>query len=327
MDLTADSQAMLLLCSHLGLSDETGPKPLTLREWNSLARRLLDSSLGTPGGLLGLSIDDLRTELAFSDNETRRLVRLLSRGGGLAIELERLESLGIWIVTRADAHYPQRLKQRLKQATPAVLFGAGERALLEQPGLAVVGSRNVDDHGKTCADFIGNACAREGLVLYSGGARGVDAISTQAALEARGTAVGVLAHSLEKAIRAPDARPRLVSGDLALVTPYSPNAGFSVGAAMGRNKLIYALADYALVIASDAGKGGTWAGATEALKAKLLPIFVLDGPNVPEGNHQLLQQGAISFPVSLLTPSLALREWLQVQADGFAPSLVQARLL
>jgi len=327
MDLTADSQTMLLLCSRLGLSDETGPKPLTLREWNSLARKLPGSSLGTPGGLLGLSVDALRTELPLSDNEAERLARLLSRGGGLAIELERLESLGIWVVTRADAHYPRRLKQRLKRAAPAILFGAGERALLGQPGLAVVGSRNVNDHGKTCADFIGNACGREGLVLYSGGARGVDAISTQAALEARGTAVGILAHSLEKAIRAPDARPKLMNGDLALVTPYSPNAGFSVGAAMGRNKLVYALADYALVIASDAGKGGTWAGATEALKAKWLPVFVLDGPDVPEGNRQLLQKGALPFPNSLLTASLALREWLKAQADGFAPSPVQTRLL
>ena len=327
MDLTTDSQAMLLLCSRLGLSDETGPKPLTLREWNSLARRLLSSSLGTPGGLLGLSVGDLITALSLSDNEAERLARLLSRGGGLAIELERLESLGIWIVTRADTQYPRRLKQRLKHAAPAILFGAGERALLGQPGLAVVGSRNVDDHGKACADFIGNACASEGLVLYSGGARGVDAISAKAALEARGTAVGILAHSLEKAIRAPDARPKLVNGDLALVTPYSPKAGFSVGAAMGRNKLIYALADYALVIASDAGKGGTWAGATEALKAKWLPVFVLDSPDVPDGNRQLLQKGALPFPNSLLTASLTLREWLEAQADGFAPSPVQARLL
>jgi len=327
MELTADSQAMLLLCSHLGLSDETGTKPLTLREWNSLARKLLGSSLEIPGRLLGLSVDALKTELSLSDNEAERLARLLGRGGGLAIELERLESLGIWVVTRADAHYPRRLKQRLEYAAPAILFGAGERPLLGQPGLAVVGSRNVDDHGKACADFIGNACACEGLVLYSGGARGVDTISTKAALEARGTAVGILAHSLEKAIRAPDARPKLVSGDLALVTPYSPNAGFSVGAAMGRNKLIYALADYALIIASDAGKGGTWTGATEALKAKWLPVFVLNGPDIPEGNRQLLQKGALSFPNSLLTASLALREWLEAQADGFAPSPVQARLL
>jgi predicted Rossmann fold nucleotide-binding protein DprA/Smf involved in DNA uptake len=327
MTLAADSQAMLMLCSRLSLSDQSAPKPLTLREWNSLAHRLLDSSVGTPGGLLGLSLDELQSELGLSEDESERLVRLLSRGGGLAVELERLESLGMWVLTRADVHYPQRLKRRLQHAAPPVLFGAGERELLGQPGLAVVGSRNVDDSGRACADFIGNACARDGLVLYSGGARGVDAISTNAALEARGTAVGVLAHSLEQSIRSADVRPRLMSGDLALITPYSPNAGFNVGAAMGRNKLIYALADYALVIASEVGKGGTWAGATEALKAKWVPVFVLDGPNVPEGNQQLQQKGAISFPVSLLSGTFALREWLEARADDMAPPPTQPRLI
>ena len=326
MDLTADSQAILLLCSRLALSKEPEFKPLTLREWNSLARKILDSSLSSPSGLLGLSTDRLKAGLNLSDSQVERVLRLLERGGGLAIELERLESLGIWVVTRADKRYPQRLRKRLRHSAPAVLFGAGERELLGQPGLAVVGSRHVDDHGKECAEFIGNACAQEGLVLYSGGARGVDTIATKATLDARGTAVGVLAHSLDKAIRAPDARPKLVSGDLALVTPYSPNAGFSVGAAMGRNKLIYALADYALIIASDAGKGGTWAGATEALKAKWLPVLALDGPDVPEGNRQLLQKGAISFPDSLLTHSLSLRDWLQTQTAGFELPPTQGRL-
>jgi predicted Rossmann fold nucleotide-binding protein DprA/Smf involved in DNA uptake len=96
---------------------------------------------------------------------------------------------------------------------------------------------------------------------------------------------------------------------------------------MGRNKLIYVLADYALVIASDMGKGGTWAGATEALKAKWSPVFVLDGPDVPEGNRGLVEEGAIPFPDSLLTVSLDLREWLETQTTSFAPSPVQKRLL
>ena len=96
---------------------------------------------------------------------------------------------------------------------------------------------------------------------------------------------------------------------------------------MGRNKLIYTLADYALVVASDAGKGGTWAGATEALKARRVPVFVLDGPDIPEGNRQLLQQGAFAFPDSLLKTTFALREWLEAQADAFSPSTIQPKLL
>lgn len=252
---------------------------------------------------------------------------LLERGTALAIELERLESLGIWILTRADEEYPSRLRDRLKNASPPILFASGERALIGQPGLAVVGSRNVNEQGMRCADYAGNICAHEGLVLYSGGARGVDSISTQAALQARGTAVSVLAHSLERAIRAPDARAKLTSGDLALVTPYSPWAGFSVGAAMGRNKLIYALADYALIVASGAGTGGTWAGATEALKAKWLPVFVLEGQKMPEGNRQLIERGAIPFPESLLDTSSGLREWLEEHSGDLMPPPVQGRLL
>jgi len=74
---------------------------------------------------------------------------------------------------------------------------------------------------------VGNACGLSGLVLYSGGAKGVDTLSMEAALEASGTAVGVLADSPERAIRSHEAA--LQRGDLCLVTPYSPNAGFSVG--------------------------------------------------------------------------------------------------
>jgi predicted Rossmann fold nucleotide-binding protein DprA/Smf involved in DNA uptake len=113
----------------------------------------------------------------------------------------------------------------LKDSAPPVLFYAGEKALLGQPGIAVVGSRHLDEAGQECAKFVGNACGISGQVLYSGGAKGVDTISMETALEARGTAVGVLADSLEKAIRSRETALR--RGDLCLVTPYSPNAGFS----------------------------------------------------------------------------------------------------
>ena len=82
------------------------------------------------------------------------------------------------------------------------------------------------------------------------------------ALESQGRVVCLLADSLERAIRSAENRSALESGNLLLLTPYSPKAPFSVGAAMGRNRLIYTLADYAMVVASDVETGGTWAGAT-----------------------------------------------------------------
>jgi hypothetical protein len=62
-----------------------------------------------------------------------------------------------------------------------------------------------------------------------------------------------------------------------LLTPNLPTAGFSVGGAMGRNKIIYGLADFAVVVSSDFQTGGTWAGAVEALKGGWCPVFVREG--------------------------------------------------
>jgi DNA processing protein len=325
MTISPDSQTILLLCSHLGLSSSPEFSPLTLKDWNPLAKKLQSLSL-RPGALLERFSEDIESQLKLSNEEAERISHLLQRSGSLAIELERLASLGINVLTRADADYPTRYRQRLKESAPSVLFYAGEKALLGQPGIAVVGSRHLDEAGQACAEFVGNACGLSGLVLYSGGAKGVDTLSMNAALTARGTAAGILADSLEKTIRDPEYRAAISRGDLCMATPYSPNAPFSVGTAMGRNKLIYTLADYAIVVASDVEKGGTWAGATEALRAKWIPVFVLEHPAMLEGNKMLLQKGAMGFPHPFTANRLKLKEWLDAQAALVKPDPYQPGL-
>ena len=318
MTLSDDSLTLLLLCSQLGLEDDS-LKPLTLREWNPLARRLQVASL-RPADLPAVLTGD--SPLQLSPEERARIGALLSRD--VQWEIDRLVSLGIFLLTRADPDYPERYRQRLKDSAPPVLFYAGEKALLGQPGIAVVGSRHLEKAGKECASFVGNACGHSGMVLYSGGAKGVDTISMESALEARGTAVAVLADSLIKEVKR--RKEALRQGDLCLVTPYSPDAGFSVGAAMGRNRLIYTLADYAIVVASDAETGGTWAGATETLRNRWVPVFVLEHEQMPEGNKLLLQRGALSFPHPFKEAPGKLSGWLKEKAVSLPPSPIQPRL-
>jgi DNA processing protein len=314
MNLSDESFALFLLCSHLGLPDEPDAKPLSAREWNELERKLAANSVGI-SDLAGSSAEQLKSTLRIDDNEATRLAWLLDRSSALEQELDRLADLGIWVITRFDEEFPQKLTQRLKGAASVMLYGSGDARLLNRRGLAVVGSRNIDERGFALTEFIGNACAESKLTVYSGGARGVDKTAMNAAMAAGGNAAGLLADSLEKAIRAADARRFIEEGQLVLATPYSPHASFNVGMAMARNKLIYALADYALVIASDAEKGGTWAGAEEALKAGWVPVFVVDGPNVPEGNRLLLERGAIPFPADFDESPSSLGDWLEEHAE------------
>ncbi len=106
-----------------------------------------------------------------------------------------------------------------------------------------------------------------------------------------------MSDSLERGALARDNREPLMDHKLVLISPYDPAAGFNVGHAMQRNKVIYALADAALVVISDFEKGGTWAGAIEQLeKLHFVPVFVRDGANAGKGNSALLRHGAVPWP-------------------------------
>ncbi|MFA6294330.1 MAG: DNA-processing protein DprA, partial [Victivallales bacterium] len=235
---------------------------------------------------------------------------LLRRGVKLGFALEKWNQSGIWVICRSDQDYPSRYKTHLKDKAPPILFGIGERSLLKGGGLAIVGSRNVDAEGEAFARDTAAWCARGALPVISGGARGVDQIAMTSALNAGGSVIGVLADTLLRRSVSREIRYALSDGHLLLISPYHPEAGFNVGMAMGRNKLIYALADYGLVVSADYKKGGTWEGAEEELKRKPgRPVFVRLGDSVPTGNRKLINLGALEFPRidGFLNPAVLLQ--------------------
>lgn len=334
--LDDDGQAMLLLCSALALPDgaeRTGLAPFKLTEWNQLAKKIHGSSLQRPAALPGHSAEELARELALALDEAERITRLLDRAGRLALELENLFSRGMWVVTRVDEHYPAKLRETLKHQAPTVLFGAGDIQLLKRAGVAIIGSRNIDESGAAFAKEVGRKSVAAGLPVVSGGARGTDRLAMEAALESSGgVAFGVLADSLERTVRQPDLRQLLLDSQLVLLTPYAPTAGFSVGGAMGRNKIIYGLADFAVVVSSDFKTGGTWAGAVEAIKAAWCPVFARASGSAPQGNHELIKLGASPLPEPELAGIHDLPDWFRqraarpaVEADLFGAVLRETK--
>jgi DNA processing protein len=322
--LSDDGLAMLALCSAFGVKSGTPDaelEPFKLAEWNDLEKRIYNSSIKSPSALQNRSGDELVQQLSIVPGEAERIERLLGRLGRLALDLENLFSRGMWAVSRLDDIYPKRLCNMLKHQAPTILFGAGEARLLDTPGVAVVGSRNIDEPGAAFAREVGRRTAGSDLAVVSGGARGTDRIAMDGAIESEGKAIGVLADSLETTIRKSDVRELLLEGRVVLLTPYAPTAGFSIGGAMGRNKLIYGLAEFAVVVSSDFQTGGTWAGAVEALKGRWCPVFVRDGEGVPKGNRELAKMGAASFEQNELSKIEDLRGWLRQNAKPQASEL------
>src|SRR5262249_34175486 len=122
----------------------------------------------------------------------------------------------------------------------------------------------------------------------------------------------VLADSLDRLARGAENRRFVADGRLTLVSPFHPGAGFQVGNAMARNKLIYCLADVAVVIASSQRMGGTWHGATENLRHGWVPLYVRAGEGTPDGNRALIGEGGIALPA--LADDCELLAWLRDQA-------------
>ena len=292
--LSHDRAAVVMLCSRLGLGNghESGASPLTLKEWNVLARKLEVAGLGSPGALLGMSAVELAHRVAIPENEAERIAQLLERGGAIALELEQLAAGGIWCITRVDPDYPSRIGNSLKHQAPAVLFGAGDSSILERPAIGIVGSRNIDDDGANIARRLAEKCARACVAVVSGGARGTDRIAMQGALDAGGYSVGILADSLARTIRQCDVRSLIAEQRLVLLTPYRPDNAFSIGGAMGRNKIIYGSSLYSVIVSSEYEKGGTWAGAIETLTAGWCPLFARVSEGSGRGNQELIHKGA-----------------------------------
>ena len=293
--LTEDTKAVILLCGVFG--KDRSEKPLSLKEYSSLVRWLIEVQM-RPGDLL--QNEPIAEASKGSGMDKQRLESLLSRGVQLGFAVEEWQRNGIWIISRSDTDYPARYKKHLKDKAPPLLFGVGDRSLLKGGGLGIVGSRNVDQEGEAFTRQVAELCAHNRMPVVSGGARGVDQISMTAALEAGGVTIGILAENLLRKSLERSARHGISDGRLLLLSPYHPNARFTVGTAMGRNKLIYAMADYGLVVSAEHKKGGTWAGAQEELKREIsLPVFVRVGNNTPQGNNKLLDLGAIPWPESI----------------------------
>lgn len=293
--LSANTQAILMLTAPL-ITGRDGPRAQTLTpgEYKRLAQRLRDIGR-QPADMIGPA-----AEATIADCESvaprERLQGLLGRGFMLSQAVERWNARAIWVISRADAIYPKRWKTRLHDDCPPVLYGCGDPNLLVTGGLAVVGSREVTEDILEFAGLVGRSAAEAGITVVSGGARGIDDAAMSGCLDAGGRGCSVLADSLAKHALEPSNRGPLAEGRLALVSPYDPAARFNVGHAMGRNKLMYALADRGLVVNCEPEKGGTWAGAIEQLnRYRWFPIFVRAGGESPIGNQELVRRGGVAW--------------------------------
>ncbi|MGE5049700.1 MAG: DNA-processing protein DprA, partial [Deltaproteobacteria bacterium] len=214
-----------------------------------------------------------------------------------------LEKLGAWAVDAAaavgahvvlpgDAAYPARLRQ-LPNAPP-LLYVRGQLAPAA-PRAAVVGSRDADEEALGIARAFGEALARAGVQVISGGARGIDTAAHEGACGGQGATVAVLGSGIDVDYPEENAQlfQRIVQGGGAVITELPPGTPPAAGNFPRRNRIVAGLAD-AVVVVRAALRSGALITADHAAGLGR-PIFAVPGSArdpLAEGSNALLRNKA-----------------------------------
>ncbi|MEO8973903.1 MAG: DNA-processing protein DprA, partial [Ktedonobacteraceae bacterium] len=213
--------------------------------------------------------------------------------------VEQLEQESIHVLPALADDYPVLLKQSLKRnATPPVLFYAGDLDILTRRTIAVIGSRNASEQGLAFTHTVVKYLAEHDANVISGNARGVDRVAYEAATGTEGCTTVVLPHGIRKlsGVQMCDLQPKIEDGRVLVMSQFHPDAPWLVSRAMERNKVVTGLAQVVIVAESDT-KGGTWEGAHSAFKQKR-PLYVrqpTSSPSLP-GNEALIKLGGQPLP-------------------------------
>ena len=314
MQLSENELVTLLLCSDLAVGDVS---PLSDSAYSAFATALYKENR-QPSDLFSMSSENIaeiyqkyRQQL-FSRCRTcdfdTRIPYLLKRHQQLTIELSDLNDRGISVVTRANRDlYPQKLRKKFcksKIPLPPVIFYSGNLGLIEtNKSISVVGSRDLKKD-KTAELFTRNfvfSAIDDGFSVSSGGAKGIDQIAFESSLSKGGHSIIAVSDSMIKRICEPMVRKAIMAGDSLWLSIVNPKEKFKSYNAMARNKIIYAVSDYAMVVTCEYhtsvkngkevinnNKGGTWVGAHECADKELSRLMVRSSPNAPKGNNELL---------------------------------------
>ena len=281
--MNAKERGFLLLTSQLG---DPKRKPLSVAQFRTLAARA--AQMERPEISRELTAGDM-IALGYDRKTAARIVGLLQ--GERA--LDRYTSAGrkrdCFPISRVSEDYPPQVRQRLGLDAPGCLWAKGDPALLKNPLVSLVGSRELALPNREFAESVGYAAAQQGITLVSGNAKGADRAAQDACLSAGGRVICVVADELEK---------YPVRENVLYLSEDSFDLPFTAQRALSRNRVIHTLGYITLVAQCGLGYGGTWDGTYKNLQRRWSPVFCFADES--RASAELAQLGATAIQTEQL---------------------------
>lgn len=240
---------------------------------------------------------EVRLMAALHSAEYRKCYGKLVDGGGEYTpeeknRIKRLIRENRSYVLIGDEDYPGRLYDM--EWPPLILFYEGDLSLFRRPSAGIVGSRRCSDYGRRVTAELASALARIGLVIISGGARGVDSAAHMAVLRESGKTVCVLGTGLD--VVYPEENSGLfdqIRQYGLILTEYPRGFGPKKWTFPMRNRIIAGLSDQ-IIVTEAAEKSGSLHTASFGEEINRIIHAVPHGiySSVGRGSNQLIEMGA-----------------------------------
>ncbi|MDM5327957.1 DNA-processing protein DprA [Neobacillus sp. CF12] len=230
----------------------------------------------------------------FSSTKHSTLLSPTSLQTGTMIEqIRQYEQNGIKVITILDENYPSLLKEIYQP--PWVLFAKGDISLLrKEPKLAVVGSRQATQYGKSAINVMFPQLVEKGVVIISGLAAGIDTLAHECAMKNGGHTIAVIAGGLAHIYPKKNAElaKEMMETQL-IVSEYPPTTKPQRWHFPARNRIISGMSKGTFIIEAKR-KSGSLITANYAVNEGR-EVFSLPGSifnPFSMGTNDLIQQGA-----------------------------------
>ena len=200
---------------------------------------------------------------------------------------------GQFILTMGDSLYPNRLRTIFDP--PILLYGKGALPMFDdEVAVTVVGTRSCTPYGVRAASQLGYELSKQGALLVSGMAKGIDGEALKGALRAGGFTAAVLGGGADVIYPAENRRLyQDIAATGVILSEYPPGTVPKADHFPVRNRLLSALS-LATVVVEAPEKSGALITATTALEQGR-EVFAVPGPfdaPMSRGTNALIREGA-----------------------------------
>ncbi len=263
-----------------------------IEKLGSIKTQKLLEIYGVPKNIWNATKEELLKIEGIGEETTKQILKEEYRKGLEKYEIYMKQN-NIELIHIYDKYYPEKLKTIYDK--PIVLYIKGNKSILNEFSLAIIGCRDHTKYGEIVAKNISYQISKNNIVTISGLARGIDSIAHKETLKAKGKTIAVIGSGVDNIYpeENKELAKEIIKNGGTIISEYVIGTKPQKMNFPARNRIISGMSNGVVVIEAKK-KSGTMITVDFALEQGK-EVFAVPGNILSknsEGTNELIKQGA-----------------------------------